>query len=74
MSEDRCVCCGQIIPEGTMVCPTCQEPPEMYEGELYSKGLLAAASRGSIYHVADWAGREAPFHGDCEIKIRRIRQ
>jgi hypothetical protein len=46
----------------------------MYEGELYSKGLLAAASRGSIYHVADWAGREAPFHGDCEIKIRRVRR
>ena len=20
---DRCVCCGEIIPEGTMVCPNC---------------------------------------------------
>ena len=20
---DRCVCCGKIIPEGTMVCPNC---------------------------------------------------
>lgn len=25
MSEDRCVICGQIIPEGTIVCPTCEK-------------------------------------------------
>jgi hypothetical protein len=24
MSEDRCVCCGVIIPEGTQVCINCQ--------------------------------------------------
>jgi len=24
MSEDRCVCCGAIIPEGRQVCPTCE--------------------------------------------------
>lgn len=23
MTEDRCVCCGEIIPEGMMVCPNC---------------------------------------------------
>ena len=22
-NEDRCVCCGAIIPEGQMVCPNC---------------------------------------------------
>lgn len=21
--EDRCVCCGEIIPEGSWVCPRC---------------------------------------------------
>lgn len=21
---DRCVCCGEIIPEGRMVCPQCE--------------------------------------------------
>lgn len=21
--EDRCVCCGEIVPEGRMVCPNC---------------------------------------------------
>ena len=23
MSEDRCVICGEVIPEGMMVCPVC---------------------------------------------------
>ena len=23
-ADNRCVCCGQIIPEGTWVCPNCQ--------------------------------------------------
>lgn len=23
MNEDRCVICGEVIPEGTMVCPLC---------------------------------------------------
>lgn len=24
MTEDRCICCGEVIPEGTMVGPNCQ--------------------------------------------------
>ena len=24
MSEDRCVCCGEIVPEGRMVCQKCK--------------------------------------------------
>lgn len=23
MAEDRCICCGEVIPEGRMVCPYC---------------------------------------------------
>lgn len=23
MAENRCVCCGEVIPEGTQVCPKC---------------------------------------------------
>lgn len=22
--EDRCICCGAIVPEGMMVCPMCE--------------------------------------------------
>lgn len=25
MNDNRCVCCGQIIPEGRQVCPVCEE-------------------------------------------------
>lgn len=24
MNEERCVCCGEIIPEGRQVCPNCE--------------------------------------------------
>lgn len=24
LAEDRCVCCGALIPEGRQVCPTCE--------------------------------------------------
>lgn len=29
--ENRCVCCGTIIPEGRMVCPLCEMEAEMNE-------------------------------------------
>ncbi len=25
--EDRCILCGDIIPEGRMVCPLCEDDP-----------------------------------------------
>lgn len=38
--EDRCICCGEIVPEGRMVCPICEaEADEHYEEALWS-GLL----------------------------------
>lgn len=52
MSEDdvnRCVCCGEIIPEGRMVCPVCEKEPclhlWMYEG-------LASGNRRG--HLIRW--------------------
>lgn len=31
MSENRCVCCGDIIPEGSMVCVSCQRKADERE-------------------------------------------
>ena len=31
MSENRCVCCGAIIPEGTQVCPTCEKKANVHK-------------------------------------------
>lgn len=28
---DTCICCGQIIPEGRMVCPNCENGGENNE-------------------------------------------
>lgn len=25
MDAERCVCCGEVIPEGKMVCPNCED-------------------------------------------------
>ena len=35
MSENRCICCGRIIPEGQQVCPLCQREADekLYDAE-----------------------------------------
>lgn len=33
MSEDRCICCGEIVPEGRMVCPNCEKQKPMKKNE-----------------------------------------
>ena len=35
--EDRCVMCGEIIPEGRMVCPVCEERVLNRKGEQTMK-------------------------------------
>lgn len=25
MEDNRCICCGEVIPEGRQVCPDCEE-------------------------------------------------
>ena len=32
--EDRCVCCGEIIPEGRQVCPKCERGEEEMSGRI----------------------------------------
>lgn len=29
MAEDRCICCGEIIPEGRLTCPICEAKADM---------------------------------------------
>lgn len=44
MTKDRCVCCGEIIPEGRMVCPRCEKTVANYES-LY---VLPARQFGKV--------------------------
>ena len=64
MSEDRCVCCGEVITEGRMICQRCE-----VSGEDVVKSLAAriAQLEGEVrYHettirmiLADAAAEEA---------------
>lgn len=45
MAENRCVCCGEIVPEGRQVCPTCEarasapkyDPDEFFDRKRQNK-------------------------------------
>ncbi len=50
MSEDRCVCCGEIIPEGRMICKRCE-----MSGEDVAKRLS-----GRIAHLEEEADITKP--------------
>lgn len=42
--ESRCVCCGELIPEGMMVCPICRANAEATEERprIYRRGRKMA--------------------------------
>ena len=46
MSENRCVCCGEIVPEGKMVCPDCEKKAEQ-ERDL-AEDLVSKWARGEL--------------------------
>lgn len=31
--QDLCVCCGNVVPEGRQVCPTCEADPLISRGQ-----------------------------------------
>lgn len=37
MDVDRCICCGNPIPEGRMVCPRCEQKEIKYGSILQSQ-------------------------------------
>ena len=37
--EDRCVCCGAVVPEGRMVCPQCEMETEQIMAERRKEKL-----------------------------------
>ena len=65
MSENRCVCCGEIIPEGTQVCMNCDVkkpvPAEM-EGGGHTWWYVCGDCHGAI----DWRDKVCPH---CKATI-----
>lgn len=33
MEDNRCICCGEIIPEGMHICPSCELNPPLLKKE-----------------------------------------
>lgn len=54
---DRCVCCGEIIPEGTEVCINCRH--QYLESE---NGQTASCPYESISPAQNLKRQEAPGH------------
>jgi hypothetical protein len=62
--EDRCICCGEIIPEGMMACPNCMVASE--------KPMPKHPCQGCIYYkVCGESTRTAPCHGRVTKRERR---
>lgn len=33
LTENKCICCGEVIPEGRIICPNCELKLEVYSNE-----------------------------------------
>ena len=75
MGEDRCVCCGEIIPEGNQVCSNCREShsQKLYSGTAKRAGEEIGRMTGTITEVANWAEMKIRSNGSVEINIQRIK-
>ena len=56
---DRCACCGEIIPEGTMVCIRCMSeaenrPTRKGEGAASDRKSVGKKEKGGLF---DWLQR-----------------
>ena len=51
MAENRCVCCGAVIPEGTQVCPKCTKEYWNHEAKVSRN-----ARKGEVFKriMFDW--------------------
>lgn len=59
MSEDRCICCGDIVPEGRMVCPNCEKP----------KKPMKNLSHGEMVQIAEGKKNKTPRYIDANKLI-----
>lgn len=74
MNEDRCLYCGEIIPEGRMTCPLCEK--KLGEGMMFLKREelqeILSEVRGSAYEYDPFAYVEMKNKREKE-KIMRIK-
>ena len=77
MSENRCVCCGEIIPEGVQVCKQCvhdymeQERKARFNAVAKTKAGKEFLNSGTISEMTVWADKMMQTQDISEISIRR---
>lgn len=76
MSEDRCVCCGAIIPEGRMVCPTCERQPKRIKVDVENpqavlESILQDIQDGKLTtcRQAEWMRCPPPWEGCIRCSV-----
>lgn len=85
MQENRCVCCGAVIPEGIQVCPDCREEQEDSLPE-YGLTILQRAEKEEVKEMPfilsfltaaskymlislAWMALEKYFYGEVQPRI-----
>ena len=83
---NRCVCCGEEIPEGRMVCPGCEKTTESawkkyrenekakYEGTIVRGGYETERWCGDLMAVVRWVETQMQReeNSGCEARIHRL--
>jgi predicted nucleic acid-binding Zn ribbon protein len=62
-NADRCVCCGEIIPEGTMACPNCLVVSKKQDKRLIDANALRK-QMFSYYSCVDENSRKEYYRGE----------
>ena len=65
--EDKCVCCGEIIPEGRQVCPNCMVAVGKRLDLIDRQALLAKLKGTSRYFSVKFDIEEAPTVDAVEV-------
>ena len=74
MMENRCVCCGEIIPEGKQICKKCEQGTKTYmNNETVKKFDITIKLRGDnvydLYINDEWI----TSRGSCENILDEVR-
>ena len=63
---DTCVCCGQTVPEGRMVCPGCEQKTEERCGQMESWGEklveLEERAQSNSHRISDLEADNKALH------------
>ena len=72
MSEDRCICCGEIIPEGCQVCWDCEH--SVKNDNYHTEGLGALFSVKDVrdYRI-DCASAPIEFPDEFELEMPKVK-